>query len=377
MIKVLYIVSTLKRTGPTQQLFNIIKYLDRDVFDPYLITLSPEPTESCLNDYKKLGVVCGSLGLSRLMGIVLTGRRIKGIVGEINPSIIHSQGVRADALCARLNEYPVRVTTQRNYPFKDYAMKYGVIPGYCLARYHYHLLKKIPCVIACSQSVARLNEMHSLHSDYIRNGVDISDQVITSDANKRIVMRDTLGIPATATVFVSSGSLIERKAPDILIKAFKLVSNPHAHLVVLGDGNLRMECEAIAEISTRIHFVGHVHNVCDYLAAADCFVSTSRSEGLPNSVLEALNAGLPVILSDIPSHREIINMEPRIGGLFKVDDLEQLAQQMAEFMPGEQATQAAREIINTKLNARVMSLAYQRKYIEHIERALAAGGCQA
>ena len=54
--------------------------------------------------------------------------------------------------------------------------------------------------------------------------------------------------------------------------------------------------------------MGHISNIYDWLFMSDIFVSTSFSEGLPNSVLEAISCGLPTILSDIPPHKEIKEM---------------------------------------------------------------------
>jgi glycosyltransferase involved in cell wall biosynthesis len=56
-----------------------------------------------------------------------------------------------------------------------------------------------------------------------------------------------------------------------------------------------------------IVFLGHKKNVNEYLKSSKYYISTSLSEGLPMSSLEALSVGLPLILSDIPAHREIFN----------------------------------------------------------------------
>lgn len=367
-MKILYIVSNLRRCGPTRQLFNIIRHLDRCVFEPHLLTLSSEPEDSCLVDFENLGVNCRYIGIRRFNGWFMTASHIEDVVGEINPAIIHTQGIRSDALSVRLEHYPLRVATQRNYPYHDYPMKYGAIAGRVIARYHYHLLKKIPCVIACSQSIALMNKKHGLRTAIIRNGVDIGDRSDTSITQSKLTLRSALGVPSAATLFVSSGSLIDRKATDVLIDVFKSCDHRDRHLLVLGDGYLRKKCQEKAGDSRNIHFVGYVSNVCDYLAAADCFVSTSRSEGMPNAVLEAMNVGLPVILSDIPSHREIIEMDPRVGSLFCKDDKGMLQDLLSSFTRSDLASRASRELVKRKLNACDMSLSYQRKYIELTDR---------
>ena len=74
-------------------------------------------------------------------------------------------------------------------------------------------------------------------------------------------------------------------------------------LTILGDGPLRQELEARANSS--VDFLGNVVEVREHLSQSDIFVSASYSEGLPNTVLEAISEGLSLLLSDIPPHIEI------------------------------------------------------------------------
>lgn len=362
-MKILYIVSNMRRCGPTNQLYNIIKYLDRNLFEPYIITLSPEPDDSYLDEFKRLAVPCISAKRGRLGGVLFAKRFVGKFIKIIRPDIIHTQGIRADAISSKLKMHTARISTQRNYPFHDYPMKYGSLVGKLIARYHYRLLKDIPQVIACSRTIAMINVKHGLSAEYIRNGVDCHNNARQMAALDRVQIRSSLGISPYSTTFVSSGSLIERKAPRILIEAFKSLDGDDCHLLILGDGCLRKECEALAATSNNIHFLGHVSNVRDYLAAADCFVSTSLSEGMPNAALEAMSMGLPVVLSDIPSHREIFEMEPSIGSLFDQGDVTDLYKKMAVFKPGDHASRASRSVIENGLTARTMSFAYQQRYI--------------
>lgn len=70
MTKILYIVSTLKSTGPTNQLYNIVRYGDNQNYSYTILTLSPEPNDSKIDDFKKLGVRVDTLNLSRVKGVI-------------------------------------------------------------------------------------------------------------------------------------------------------------------------------------------------------------------------------------------------------------------------------------------------------------------
>ena len=109
---------------------------------------------------------------------------------------------------------------------------------------------------------------------------------------------------------ISVGRLIEVKNPAVLIEAFGRSHRPDGRLVFVGDGPLRARLRAQADrrgLNGQVVFTGLVErdDVYKLTARGDVFVSTSRGEGLPVAVLEAMACARPVILSDIPPHREI------------------------------------------------------------------------
>ena len=78
-INITYLVSRLRRQGPFFQLYNIIKCLDHSRFHPRIITLSPEAPDSLMDDFKREGVDCLSLSLSRKTDIFLGPKKLKNI----------------------------------------------------------------------------------------------------------------------------------------------------------------------------------------------------------------------------------------------------------------------------------------------------------
>ena len=168
-----------------------------------------------------------------------------------------------------------------------------------------------PCVVACGRASAesipaRLRHRLGDRLQVVPNGFDV-DRV--DRALSRPLPTDFLN-DGTGFTFISVGRLIPVKDHATAIRAFARISRRQDRLVLVGEGPLRGELESLARdlfVEDRVEISGLVprDDVYRLLGRADAFVSPSVGEGLPVSVLEAMAAGLPVLLSDIPAHREI------------------------------------------------------------------------
>ena len=119
---------------------------------------------------------------------------------------------------------------------------------------------------------------------------------------------------------VMVGRLCEQKNPLLLLNAFCSLQDNY-QLYYIGDGPLRTEIEKEIlnkKLNERVKILGWVDNVPEVLPSFDIFVLPSRWEGMPLAMLEAMASGLPVISSDIPSNRFLI--ENTNGELFKSED---------------------------------------------------------
>lgn len=362
--RILYVVSTLRVSGPINVLYNIVKYLDREHFEAAILTLSPEPDESALPRFKNLRIQVYSLGFSRMKGFISGPSALRGFVAKYCPDILHTHGFRADMIAARSLKGIKHVTTIHNYPYYDYPIRYGRLAGTCMSWLHINILRQIKIVVACSNALAKMLKQHLLSPCVIRNGVS---QEVYHKATKeeRFELRRKLKLPQDKKIFVSVGHLSTLKDPKTVLRGF-LGSNVRndSLLLMIGDGPLRNFCEAIAKQEHCIQFTGRVSNVADYLKAADYFISASLAEGLPNSVMEALACGLPVFLSNIEPHKEILNLNSKAGILFQVGNVEDLTRKLNEHVNNNWVakSEAAIKIVKNVLNARRMSSEYQHLY---------------
>lgn len=134
---------------------------------------------------------------------------------------------------------------------------------------------------------------------------------------------------------LSIGRLEPVKDPETLIRAFARGPDDDSRLVLVGDGSLKPEVEALCRelgLDNRVELTGLIprDNVFARCAQADVMVSTSHGEGLPVAVMEAMAARCPVVLSDIPPHRELADGEDFIP-LVTIGDVEGFAHQISRF----------------------------------------------
>lgn len=135
----------------------------------------------------------------------------------------------------------------------------------------------------------------------VQNGVDIDRVDRVADAQQ--IDRD--GHFTVATV-----GLIRIKDPFTVLEAFRQNGDPASQIVFMGEGHLSpllaAEVEALG-LQERVRLTGLIprDRVFGHFMQADLFISASHGEGLPVAVLEAMTCRCPVLLSDIPPHREI------------------------------------------------------------------------
>jgi glycosyltransferase involved in cell wall biosynthesis len=147
-------------------------------------------------------------------------------------------------------------------------------------------------------------------------------------------------------VFLAVGRLTLAKNYPDLFKAFAcLRRQKSARLLILGEGELRPELEALARdlgIADDVDMPGFVDNPFAYMARCDCFVLSSRYEGLPTVLIEAMACGAPVVSTDCPSGPREILEGGKWGKLVPVGDAEALAAAMLDVLDNPPPSARAR-----------------------------------
>ena len=297
-----------------------------------------------------------------------------GIVNLIN----HLPGERWRHAIVSLTEVSPEFTERITRSDVHY-IALGKRPGH-LVRDYPQLLRVFKALRPVIVHTRNLAALEAVVPAQIYNGVDTARFYPATGARASIT-----GCPFQAPdqwLIGSVGRLEGIKDPLNLVRAFVLAlkmqpaAANHLRLVVVGDGALRLEADAVlAEAGLRelAWFAGERADVPQFLRGLDCFVLPSLAEGVSNTILEAMATRLPVIATHVGGNAELI--EPGMTGtLVPSARADALARAMLAYF-GDRATarrhaKAAHHVALTRFSLATMVAAYARVY----ERSLAAAG---
>lgn len=327
-VKVLYLITELGIGGAQSALYRLVASLNREKFQP---TVACFYNGNCLYGklIEEMGIPVIDLSTNQKKWRLDALWRLYLLIHREQPTLLHTWLYHANIagrVIGRIAGVPIIISSERNIYLSNSIRT-------LLNRITSPLSDRIFCV---SQSVANyVVEFIGVSRDKISvipNGVDIKDFVGLPDPQ---TIRMHYGLPPNDFIVGSVGRLHPVKNFDLLIKVFKRLHElyPRAHLMIIGDGPLRKNleslcCELGLSKNEHVFFLGDQTDIPALLSAMDLFVLPSKHEGMPNAVLEAMAAGLPVVTTSAGGTQEIIQNN-KTGILVKPDDPEALYQALA------------------------------------------------
>ena len=374
--KIVYLITRCKNSGPMNQTLNIIKNLDRSLFQPIVVTLFQEDLgNSVVQRYLDVVPEFYCLNMSTIKSITSGKRILNNFLKSIRPNLIQGVGMPPYTMSLAYRD-AIHLVTLRNYCYQDYPDKYGKKLGVILAHKDMRLIKKQiakgETFVTCSESLSKIYaEKQSMNFRFIRNGVD-TQKYDYADCDKTLLCKAKLGLPNDKIIVLYSGQFIDRKNQEFAIDSILASKSAEkVYIVLMGDGPNLNKLKEKYQSNENVLFTGNITNVNEYLQAGDIYVSASKSEGMPNGALEAMASGLPVLLSDIPQHIEILDVKEGYGLSYKQDDMEDFIVKFDAMLALDLVNmgKVASETAKNELSAYKMSKNYQELYLKLLNKS--------
>jgi glycosyltransferase involved in cell wall biosynthesis len=364
-MRVLYAIAHLdKGGGQAVQSLQLFRAL-REQTDGHLLCLSAQGDGTWVESEPGVEIV-GALTFPE--GIVRLRRAIRERAGSYDLlQAFDSYYALPAARLARAHPLVVRAGA---HPVDDFGSRYGWV-GRTWMRFSNPWVYSDTSVVVNAEHL--LPAFPRGRTTWIPNGVDLSRFAAVPRAEEA---RKVLGLPPGVPLLTFTGKIVPRKN---LEEVFSLLrAEPSFHLLLVGatsepyygDRYYRRLCAEFADVLSRVHSAGEVpmERIPRYLEASDVFVFPSRLEGMPNSILEAMAAALPVVASDFPAHRQIV--PPQTGFLYRTpDELRRAVVRLVADEPFRRSMgQRGREHVAERFSLNAAVRAYLALYGEAIGR---------
>lgn len=366
-IKLCLIIPTLEQGGAEKQLSLLVRGLDRQTFDPSVLVLTRTgPLEA---ELKQADVPVHLIG-KHATGDPFAWFKLYRKLKQLQPHIVHTWLFAANAYgrsAALAAKVPVVVGSERSVdPWK----------GTWQLTIDRALAKRTQGISTNSQGVVDFYDSKGVSRDHftvIPNGIPPRNTAL--DISREEAFR-RLGIPQNHKLILSIGRLWPQKGYKDLIWSADMLSvlRSDVSYVILGEGPERERLEEFRDnirAAKNVHLVGHRNDVLQILPHADLLWNGSLYEGQSNVLLEAMQAGVVVVATDIPGNQDLVKNE-KSGYLFalgEVDRLMRLSHQLLDDTSLRTALIAtAKEHLEQQHSVSAMVQAHQAWYRKLLHR---------
>ena len=237
-------------------------------------------------------------------------------IKDVDPDIIHLHSSKISllgALAARAAKTPLVIFTAHGWPHNE--------DRNFLIKNILRLMMWLVVFLSHRTIAVSENVVESLHApSFIKKKMTVIYNGIQKTDYKQLPkLSDGSSDDRKVKHIVSIGELNHNKAHDTVIKILPQIRNVHYHII--GDGQNKLKLEKLIsqkDLSKRVTLYGHINNAKSLLPQYDAFLLPSRTEALGYVVLEALQAGLPVIARKVGGVPEILRNLPH-SHLYKYD----------------------------------------------------------
>ncbi len=327
-IKVAALMDTVIISGPGRQLAAVIPPLrDLDVeVVPVLFHRLPRPVPAYATYLEERGIPFVMLQESGRGDVRLVGR-LNGLLRDLAPDIVQTHSYRPTTLTWLLRRW-------RRQPWRWVGFFHGLTNENAMVRAYHALDRRLLAgadrVIVMARPQLDLFAHCGARTSVLANAMLPDAQQATPGGAALAERLRSLPRPRIAVV----GRLSQEKGADIFLEAFAALTREgtSASAILAGDGPERAALEAQASalgIRDRVTFLGHLPSTGVVYSESEMVVLPSRSEGMPNALLEALMAGRPVVSTDVGAVPDILGIAGGdVGSMVPRGDAAALARAM-------------------------------------------------
>ncbi len=365
-LRIAYVIKSMITGGSQTHLTQVLRFLDRQRFDPVLYCLSGEGV--LLDTVRALGVPVMTPGAGLSFKGPGLGRRMALLARALRrqrPDIVHNYLLRANlvgSVSARLARVPVVLCSKRGCHerrgFELVSAKIGNRLADC-----------VPVNAAAVREFVHANEGCPLEKMVvIPSGIDTTRFRPLPPAD----FKARLGVPPGRRVVGAVTRMRVRKGVEEFLRALAAVCQrcPDAHALVAGDVSLDDELQALVRslrLDEHLTLLGRRADMPEVISAFDVFVLSSHDEGMSNALLEAMAMEKAVVATDVGGTPEVVR-HGHSGLLVPSKDPAALAAAVSELL--EQPARATemgrlgRGIVEERFSAQAMVRQMERLYVD-------------
>jgi sugar transferase (PEP-CTERM/EpsH1 system associated) len=332
-LRVLHVISHLGVGGTEHGLLKVMQGLGEEQFEHRICAVRGIDSEFAQN-MKVAGKTC-TVG-SPTPGFQFPLFRLTQVMKDFRPHIIHSRNFGAlEAIpAARIAGVPVVIHSEHGYELETL----GGLPlrRRLLCRAFYAMAD---AVLTVTRDLGRYHSRQSWLPEakfrVIYNGVD--SERFSPHTEKSQQTRRDLGIPSDRIVIGTVSRIVPIKDHGTLLDAAEMLlrQGKQIHVLIVGAGpelsKLRARVDASSVLQGRVTFTGASDCVPDLLNVMDLFVLSSISEGMSNTILEAMATGVPVVVTQTGGNSELVE-DGNSGSLFAPRDIQALVQHLVQLV---------------------------------------------
>lgn len=306
-MKVVHVISELNVGGTEMHLVKLLPYLE-PAFQQEVYCLLGRGSAGTLLEGAGVRVVYGD-GKSRFSPLPLF--RLVSYLAHVKPDAVVTYLVYADILgrlAGKISGVPKIISSQRSSLYKQGWLRF-IDKATSMLVDHYVVQTRV--------------------AQQMRGNVHVIPNTVSIPSNPALL---------TTKKTICVANLKAGKGHVVLIEAFSRIAEkyPDWTLQLVGDGPLATQLKQQAKAAgARIEFLGQRSDVATLLQQSSIFVLATEAEGMSNAILEAMAAGLPCVVSDIPVNRELVS-HSETGLLINAYDAAGFADAMEKLMADSQ-----------------------------------------